>query len=153
MSEDFSRKFSSNQIKAWFNRELLFIIVLKHGTNHSKSTYICHLSLFMSGWLKQLRICHVTVKWHDINIALNILHPSRWCKTKISTLLTIEPGSLGWKDYTSTFVVMLHLRSQLISWGVGGGLICAAHRYTTEQTQNKHWFYVTPLPKCWWNAV
>ncbi len=35
----------------------------------------------------------------------------------------------------------------------GATLTCATRRYAAEQTQNKCWFYVTSLPKCWWNSV
>ena len=32
-------------------------------------------------------------------------------------------------------------------------ITCALLRYTGAQTQNKHWFYMTSLPKYWWNAI
>ncbi len=82
---------------------------------------------------------NVVLKSVEKSVALSQFHFNRLKKWHII------------QHFTSTLVVMLHL-----SRGHGATLthcspeIC--HR-PTAQARNKHWFYVTSLSKCWWNAV
>ncbi len=71
-----------------------------------------------------------------------------WTKRWFSCLLSHFYSISLWKRrYTSA--------SSAFNWSrkCGATLTCAAWRYATAQARNKCLFYVTALPKCWWNAV